>query len=242
MAEQYRRSLQMTAAAVLALLSLIPIAQAHGTRSAIRVAAGVSAQDETPDRDAASSKFIAAAEPFETLTEEAFSADPARIRKLSAEAQATGRRIHNALPRDAAKALDARLKEIGTAQEHHDRYALAIAAVEAFRILVTEASHAVVPVEVSLLDYAGFRYTAGLKADPMRWADMKAAVDFASETWSAIVARVSDDGLKAKVEQALARMKRAVEQRSAKAARDAAAAELNLVDKLENHFSQNVKH
>ena len=46
---------------------------------------------------------------------------------------------------------------------------IAIAAVEGYRVLVSSvAPGANVPTEVNLLDYAGFRYDAGLKTKPTR--------------------------------------------------------------------------
>lgn len=185
-------SLHFIAATIVAFLAWVPFAQAQNSHAKISAAASISRSDVQTHLAAENSRIIKAAEPFETLTEEAFSADPARIKKLSTEARLAGRRIRGILSPDAGKALDARLNDIKSAREHHDKYALAIACVEAYRILVTDATHSVVPVEVSLLDYAGFRYSAGQKADPPRWTDMDAAVDIAAEKWSAVVARVSD--------------------------------------------------
>jgi hypothetical protein len=69
-----------------------------------------------------------------------------------------------------------------SARQVQDRAGLALSSIEAYRVLVgAVADNAKVPTEVSLLDYAGFRYDADLEANPARWGDMAAAVSFARE-------------------------------------------------------------
>jgi molybdenum cofactor biosynthesis protein B len=58
--------------------------------------------------------------------------------------------------------------------------------VEGYRLLVSAAPQTKIPTAVNLLDYAGFRYDADLKARPVRWSDLKAAVEFANQQWNSI--------------------------------------------------------
>ena len=67
------------------------------------------------------------------------------------------------------------------------RRSLPPASIEGYRVLVSAVTdNAKIPTEVSLLDYAGFRYDANPKARPIRWDDMATAVSFARKTWDAL--------------------------------------------------------
>lgn len=181
--------------------------------------------------------ILAAAEPFEKLTETAFTAAPAALDATIGEVRAAAADVRGSLAADAAGGLDARLAAIDMARKADDRAGLAIAAVEGYRVLVSGvAPGAKVPTEVNLLDYAGFRYDADLKATPARWDDMKQAVSFGREKWAAIAPRVTDAALKAKMDAALGGMAKALDSRDAKAAAVVAQRELALVDELETFF------
>jgi hypothetical protein len=108
------------------------------------------------DLDATGSRLIAAAEPFEALTEQAFSAQPKKLDRNIAAAEKAVDQARSALSSDVASELDERLMEIRSARKSNDRSRLALASVEAYRLLVTAAPQTKVPTAVSLLDYAGF--------------------------------------------------------------------------------------
>ena len=93
-----------------------------------------------------------------------------------------------------------------------------------------------VPVEVSLLDYAGFRYDANSKSRPVNWDQMTADAAYARETWTRISPRVTARGLSGAFDSALSGMETAVAQKNAVAAGIAVSNELALVDALEEHF------
>jgi hypothetical protein len=90
---------------------------------------------------------------------------------------------------------------------------------------------------VNLLDYAGFRYNADLKAVPTRWSDMAEAVSVAQQQWKALAPRVQSPDLEAKVSKALAAMEQAVEHKNKSASARSVKAELDVVDQLEKHFA-----
>ena len=138
---------------------------------------------------------------------------------------------------DQAARLDTLGAGIDTAMRDQNRSALAIAAVETYRVLVSaQDASAQVPVEVSLLDYAGFRYDANAKSKPINWGRMTADVVFARETWTRISPRVTAKGLSGAFDSALSGMETAVAQKNAVAAGIAVSNELALVDALEEHF------
>ena len=190
------------------------------------------------DPDTAVSRLIAAAEPFEALTEQAFSAQPKKLDRNIAAAEKAAGQVRSALPSDIASELDGRLAEIRSARKSNDRSSLALASVEGYRLLVSAAPQTKIPTAVNLLDYAGFRYDADLKARPVRWSDMKAAVEFANQQWNSISDGVTDGALKNRFSAALQQMGTAIARQSLAEATSGVKAELDLVDKLENYFSQ----
>lgn len=182
--------------------------------------------------------LLAAAEPFEKLTEISFSAAPAVLDSTITEVRTAANGVRGNLASDAATRLDEQLAAIATARRADNRAELAIAAVEGYRILVSgSAAGMKVPAAVKLLDYAGFRYAADVRASPARWADMSQAVSFAREQWASISSQVTDAALRASVEKSLTDMGAAATRRDASAAGAAAQRELALVDDLEKMFA-----
>lgn len=118
---------------------------------------------------------------------------------------------------------------------------LAIASVEAYRLFVSASPDSgPIPTQVSLLDYAGFRFSADLNAGPTRWADALAALDYADGQWSQISGRVSDTVVRNRFNSALIAMRTALVGRDLARAKQAGLHELDLVDELETWFSRPV--
>ncbi len=129
------------------------------------------------------------------------------------------------------------MSEIAAAMASNNRADLAIAAVEGYRTLASNTAEGMkIPKQVSLLDYAGFRYQADLKARPVRWADTARAIGFAEGQWKMIANRVTDASLNKSMSDSLAKMRAAAERKDASAAASASTTELDLVDKLETFF------
>lgn len=187
-----------------------------------------------PTGDAA---IAAAAESFEKLTETAFTATPAVLDATIAEVRSAAQGVRGSLVPEAATSLDAWLADIDTARKSDNRADLAIAAVEGYRTLVSSGGPgAKVPVAVKLLDYAGFRYDADLKARPTRWADMTQAAAFGREQWATISSQVTDTVLRANMDKALTEMADGASTQDAAVGSAAAQRELALVDDLEKFF------
>ncbi|OHC95970.1 MAG: hypothetical protein A2792_09385 [Sphingomonadales bacterium RIFCSPHIGHO2_01_FULL_65_20] len=182
-------------------------------------------------------RLLAAAEGYETLTETAFDKTFPELAASLTVARQTTSEARTLLAPDQAARLDTLGAGIDTAMRDQNRSALAIAAVETYRVLVSaQDASAQVPVEVSLLDYAGFRYDANAKSKPINWGRMTADVVFARETWTRISPRVTAKGLSGAFDSALSGMETAVAQKNAVAAGIAVSNELALVDALEEHF------
>ncbi|MBC7731988.1 MAG: hypothetical protein H7306_08830 [Bacteriovorax sp.] len=181
----------------------------------------------------------AAAEPFENLTEISFSAAWPKIDRAIGQAEAAATGVRGALTGEAAGQLNARIAAIKSARHKRDRAELALSSIETYRVLVSAVTdNAKVPTEVSLLDYAGFRYDANLKATATGWDDMARAASFARATWKAVAPRVKTSPVATRFEKALTDMENAAVQRSKSLAASSVKAELELVDQLENFFSR----
>ena len=220
----------------LILAAPLPLAAAQPTADAAQQNAVVRAA--TTDRNSTNSRLLAAAEPFETLTEQSFSASPAKRKTLVSQAEQAAANVADLLAEPTRGEMKTRLAEIKQAQRQSQPADLARASVEVYRLLVSAAHPTRTPTEVNLLDYAGFRYDADLKSSPPRWTDMKTAVEYAKEQWKSISGRVTDTGLRNEFDAAIREMDRAVANKSHEDATRAVASELQLVDRLERHFAR----
>jgi hypothetical protein len=217
--------------AALAALSLSACNQQNAAAPAATPPASAAADVGQPD-------LLAAAEPFEALTETAFTSRPPVLDQSIATALAAAMRIRPLLSADARKELETRVQAIGAARLNDNRPEIALESVEIYRLLVENAPPHQIPAEVNLLDYAGFRYDADLKARPPHWDDMTRAGDYAQIKWDAIQGRVTDTTLHDGVSKAIADMAEAAKRKDPALASDAVRRELDSVDLLEAFFGK----
>jgi len=180
------------------------------------------------------------AEAFETLTEHAAAAPLASLETEARGAAERASTCQNQLPDVQAAELARIIARIGEFQTGHDRTALALSAVEGYRILVSAQARSAsdIPLEVALLDYAGFRYQAGVRAETPLWNEARLALDVAEAQWRAVSTRISDNALKSSFAADLAAMRHALEASDVPTAQIAVAVELDRVDALEQYFSR----
>ncbi|WP_411291479.1 hypothetical protein [Sphingorhabdus sp.] len=183
--------------------------------------------------------LFAAAEEFETLTESSFSADIASREKTIAKVSNAAARVAKFASPELAAQLQTHLGNIRAAQKNNAPADLAIASNEAFRVLVSAiAGNQKTPVNVSLLDYAGFRFDADAQAIPARFDDMEESVLFAQAQWAGIKSRPEIAKLSARFSASLDNMDLAARSGDVAKARAAAKVELDMVDELETAFGQ----
>lgn len=184
--------------------------------------------------------IIAAAEPFEALTEQAPSATWARIDELIGVARTQADSVRQELPRSSAAALDRDFGLMAGARLAEDRLGIALSSVEGYRTIVEaqNSASAAPPIPVSLLDYAGFRYDALSRAPNVDWREMTRSADFARRQWAALRPEVRSAALADVVDNALSAMNRAAADKNVAFARSAAATELALVDVLEEQLAR----
>lgn len=200
---------------------------------------GAIASPSIKDADASHSALIAAAEPFEALTEQAGTATPAVLEKLVGDARSAADGVLARLDRIQRDKLTSQLANISAAQKTGDYTAIALASVEGYRTLIESAADSgMTPRAVSLLDYAGFRYQANLAAKPVRWSDAEASVDFADTQWAAVSQKIANASLRDQMAKSIADMRKAAQAKDTGLAKSSSTTELDLVDKLEAYFEK----
>ena len=186
---------------------------------------------------AITAQLLAAAEPFESLTETAFSATPDARSKAIDAAESAAKGVAGIVPHAVSIKLADHLMSIRRAHAADKPADVALASIEGFRTLVSSVRGSpAIPVDVSLLDYAGFRYDADAQAAPVRWEDMARAMVFARDRWSTVRSQPAVASLAPRFETVLTNMETSVSARNLSHARASAKAELDMVDELETAF------
>lgn len=210
----------------------------RGVQPAAPVGERVAAQQ--PSSAPVATPQMQAAEPFEALTEQAFTAPWDRLNVMIGDAGAALQNAAEGLRGGAPAAAARQMSAIRRARSSQDRIGIALGAVETYRILVEaqDASSANPPIPVSLLDYAGFRYDALAQGANPEWDEMRRLTAFAREQWRQIAPNISSRALQGVVSTALDGMSSAAERRDVASARAAAAVELALVDLIEEQVAR----
>lgn len=175
-----------------------------------------------------------AAEAFEAITEEAFTANEARLMALLDDAQRAVANLGGNADPALTKRLSQQIEAAAAAILAQEKPETAIAAIEGYRIAVEAAPHASnSSLAISLLDYAGFRIQADLSAEPVRWQDAGETLVFAGRQWQSIGEDLEDADLKARFADAIKDMQSAIDAQDMSGSLAATRKELELVDELE---------
>ena len=184
-----------------------------------------------PERRAA---LIAAAERFENLTEAAFSTDPREVANRTVLANAAGAAVRNGMSPDHGAGLDAALGKITLAVQTKSAVDLSLASNDAYRAVLSEAGgEPTVPLDIGLLDYAGFRILAEARDPKPRWDDVRETLGFANQRWNAVKPLIRDAKVRDQFDRVLVWAQEALAAKDAKSLERAANNELDLVDVLE---------
>lgn len=213
-----------------------PQPRANETNASASADAGL---NQSGPAERANQSLRTAAEPFEAVTEQAFTAEWDRLDGLISEADAAVGTVRPRLSGEAAATIERQLSALHSARSAQDRNGIAMAAVESYRALVQaqDPGTAEPPVPVSLLDYAGFRYDALAQARSPDWPEMLRLTEFARQQWQQVASKVQSRALPGVMDSTLAAMKSAAERKDVEFARKSAAVELALVDLLEEQVS-----
>ncbi len=124
------------------------------------------------------------------------------------------------------------------ARTKKDSIGSALAAAEIYKLIVSslDGPTLVVPKEVDLLDYSGFRGTALLKAAKPNWSAVAQNAEEAGHYWKRVRARVTNAALQGAMDNALKNMGDSAKGQDVAIGLSSAQADLDLVDELENFF------
>lgn len=211
-----------------------------GVAMLLAISACSQQSDATPTIATDQTCLYDSAEAYENLTEKSYTADAQTLADLSAEAEKQARACLAKLNPSDADSLSSRLDAVQAALRSNDRATVARNAVEVYRIFVTAETREPngAPLQVSLLDYAGFRMQADLQATEPDWADIETALSFAEKQWSEIEIKIVDLGLREAFAAELDHIRTAAGERNVSAAKEAVRKELDQVDLLEQYFSE----
>ena len=182
--------------------------------------------------------MLQCAELYETLTESAQKLDDKSYESLQKQVHGLSQQCAGALSAPQRKRLETESRETSAAWLAKDRDALALHAVEMYRIMVERADHGSVPREVALMDYAGFRLTALAKQPVINWTAVAQTANEANGWWLAIRPAMQDRNLRAAVNHTISGWRSAVRDHNDSLLRYASTLDLILVDGLEVHFAR----
>ena len=184
--------------------------------------------------------LLAAASPFEDLTESALAKDTRGMRQALKAYNDQAEGVNKVLSVPARQEMAALLAAIRRAESKGDHHAVALNAVEAYRVLVEalNPNGLVVPIQVAKLDYVGFRLKVLLAASPPDWPAIQKTGEAAAGHWHALEPRVGDQGLRDAVKTMLTGLHQATGANNAEMAVFAAQMDLALVDLLEGYFER----
>jgi len=179
------------------------------------------------------------AEIFENLTETSPVMDAVTFIKSLSEYQTLYPEICLRLSADRKMRLDVLVIGIRNAWQKGDRGVMAIQSIEAYRLLQESIDHSgqPVPVEVPMLDYAGFKLNGLLLSTQPDWKQVANTTQEASMWWSAIRPKIADKTLRDAMDHTINGIKDAAVRKDPTLLRFTATMDLILVDGLETFFS-----
>jgi hypothetical protein len=217
-------------------LSLIALAVLVGWLCVGQVAAAARPTDGSgPNR-----VLLAAASPLEDLTEFALANDTPGMRQALKAYDDQAAAVNQVLSPQARLEMASLLTRIRQAEQKGDNQSVALNAVEAYRVLVEslDPNGLVVPIQVSRLDYSGFKLKVLLAATPPDWSAIQKTVEAAGGQWYALEPRVGDKALRDAVKTVIAGLNQATSANNLEMAVFAAQMDLALVDLLEGYFER----
>ena len=182
--------------------------------------------------------LLKATGPYEDMAHYAIAKKTDKVVKYLADADAGAGEVGKILSASELAAFEKSRQQLHQAVDKKDWVAAAESSVTIFRSLVDrlDASTLVVPKEVELLDYAGYKLDVLATASKPDWNAISKLAAESEVWWKAIADRVADKHLRATVTSAIAGIKQAAEQKNLAMLQLGAQIDLDLVDMLEVGF------
>ena len=193
---------------------------------------------ETPEN----AKILKMTDPYEVLAENIPSGDikdVLAVEKAFEKAESLKAGTKAILSGGAGAEFDIAYTAMQDARAKKDAVGIAIAAAEIYKLIIESLNAAtlVIPKDVDLLDYIGFRGVALLKASPQNWEAIVKNATVANVYWKRIHAKVTHEKLAAAVDKSLKDMAASAASHDSAANMTAAKELLDLVDELENYYT-----
>jgi len=222
---------------VIAILIVAGLSIWDGTSGSVFAARKATSSSRT-DRSQSNEILLAAASSFEDLTENALTGNQKGMQLALEAYNEQAEKVSKVLSPKARQDIELRVAAIQKAKQQADNEAVALNSVEAYRMLIEslDTGSLRVPVQVSLLDYAGFKLKVLLHAKSPDWSVLLKVAEEARRHWTAIESRVYDKGLRDAVNTMITGMNKATAAKNYEMAVFAAEVDLALVDLLEGYF------
>lgn len=177
---------------------------------------------------------------IEDLAEAAIAGDKKGITLALQTYEKQAGTLERILPAQQLNILREQVDTIRTGTGRGDFAVVALQATEAYRTLTESLDRGglLVPIEVALLDYAGFKFQALLLARPVDWDALLETGNQAGSNWNLLKKEISDIKLREAMDVAIEGMRTAQESRNTGMAFLAARVDLALVDLLEDSFEK----
>lgn len=188
----------------------------------------------------ANSVLLSASSPFEDLVEYAMTGNRNGVQRALIEYNLQAAEVSKALPPVSRRTMEELVASIKRAEEHSDNETIAFKSIEAYRLLMDslDPKSLVVPIQVSMLDYEGFRLQAILHFSPNDWSEIQRTSGEAQKYWITIKPRVRNKGLADAVDTMIAGMNDAAQKKNKEMAIFASKMDLAMVDILESYFEK----
>lgn len=147
--------------------------------------------------------------------------------------------VHQSLGPAVKSQMATMIAALNDAQQRDDRKALALAALEAFRLLTQDQSTAAkVPAAITLIDYASLLCSTQLSSGKPDWQAMEAALVLADQQMQVVTADLNDSRLSSDFAESLANLQAATERQDMASALHALAQTHEQFVRLKGYFER----
>jgi hypothetical protein len=226
------------AAAITATMVLPCLAQTPGSSTRLRLAQ-TTATGSVKDANR-NAKLADAASIAEDLIDLALDGKADKVaEKVSAMRKALAT-LRPLIADDGFATVEGQVTEMEQASAKNDAVGAALAAVEAYRIIekATDAARGPVPLEVAMIDYAGFKLSLLVARPEPDWTAVAVTAREADGNWAALAKKIQDASLRDLGSAIQDGLRGAVERKDINGVKFAAKMQLGVVDVLEGYFKR----
>lgn len=180
----------------------------------------------------------ASAEIFENIAESARVMKPKEFYEAMSRHEGNKAGIRSLLSSAQISEIDEITALIGTAWTDGEKLQVALGAIEAYRFLETAMKRGPsdLPLNVSMLDYSGFKLTILSSAKNTDWSSIESTIDDANQWWQTLSPQIKDRDLRQAMDRTMLAFQQASRSRDKAMLVYAAEMDLILVDALEKSF------